>query len=90
MDEKKERQKEIKEKLEDAGLDPDLSACEAQAGEFDEDEQPACAEPACWLGRGFGGQGRTRRFSLIKHDQNHSKRKYIITIKKCFDTLLHI
>lgn len=49
MDEEKERpqnyseaeygaqQKEIREKLEDEGLDPD---------EFDEDEQPACADPS--------------------------------------------
>ena len=37
--------KEIREKLESEGLDLDLSACEhAQAGEFDEDEQPACAD----------------------------------------------
>lgn len=35
MGEEKERQNEVKEKLEDAGLDPD---------EFDEDEQPTCAE----------------------------------------------
>lgn len=33
------QQKEIKETLENAGLDPDLSACgHAQADEFDEDE----------------------------------------------------
>lgn len=44
MDEEKERKKEVKERLEDAGLDPDLSAYRAQAGEFAEDEQPACAE----------------------------------------------
>ena len=35
IDEKKERQKEIKEKLESAGLDPD---------EFDEDEQEELAD----------------------------------------------
>ena len=37
MDEEKEHQKEIREKLESEGLDPDLSACgsPAQAGEFD-------------------------------------------------------
>ena len=35
MDEEKERQKEIKEKLEDAGLDPD---------EFDESEQEELAD----------------------------------------------
>ena len=35
MDEEKEQQKEIKEKLEDAGLDPE---------EFDEDEQEELAD----------------------------------------------
>ena len=35
MNEEKERQKEIKEKLEDAGLDPD---------EFDEDEREELAD----------------------------------------------
>lgn len=35
MNEEKERQKEIRETLEDAGLDPN---------EFDEDEQPAFAK----------------------------------------------
>jgi len=35
MDEEKEREKEIMEKLENEGLEPD---------EFDEDERPACAE----------------------------------------------
>ena len=35
MNEEKERQKEVKEKLEDAGLDPD---------EFDEDEQEELAD----------------------------------------------
>jgi len=30
--------------LESEGLDPDLSACDAQAGELDEDEQEELAE----------------------------------------------